>query len=100
MPSNSTTDDTSRKTVTVIERFRFLHRVISSDGSTNLATPFYSQGRSSGSQRQNFFGHSLIAYRMIAPPNFPAKRHFRTSSKEKRISPVSFSGAFVKNERR
>jgi len=40
IPSNSAADDTRRETVTVIERFRFLHRAILSDESRNLTTPF------------------------------------------------------------
>jgi len=40
IPSNSATDDTSREAVTVIERFRFFHRAILSDGPHNLTTPF------------------------------------------------------------
>jgi isopentenyl diphosphate isomerase/L-lactate dehydrogenase-like FMN-dependent dehydrogenase len=40
IPSNSAADDTSRETVTVIERFRFLHRAILSHESRNLTTPF------------------------------------------------------------
>jgi hypothetical protein len=39
IPSNSAADDTSRETVTVIERFRFLHRAILSHESHNLTTP-------------------------------------------------------------
>src|SRR6516164_1412847 len=39
IPSNRAADDASRKTVTVIERFRFLHRVILSDRPRNLTTP-------------------------------------------------------------
>jgi hypothetical protein len=39
IPSNSAADDTSRKTVTVIKRFRFFHRAILRDRPNNLKMP-------------------------------------------------------------
>jgi hypothetical protein len=43
VPANSAADNSSRGTVTVVERFRFLHRAILSDGSRNLTTPLRSR---------------------------------------------------------
>src|ERR1700731_4867366 len=40
VPAHCATDNTRRKTVTVIQRFGFLHRTILRDQSNNLTTPF------------------------------------------------------------
>jgi hypothetical protein len=39
MPAHSATDDLGWETVTVIERFRFLHHAILRDRPSNLTTP-------------------------------------------------------------
>jgi hypothetical protein len=39
IPAHSATDDFGWETVTVIERFRFLHHAILRDGASNLTTP-------------------------------------------------------------
>src|SRR5258708_25199625 len=39
IPAHSATDDLGWETVTVIERFRFLHRAILRDRASNLTTP-------------------------------------------------------------
>ena len=46
IPSNSAADDTSRKTVTVIKRFRFFHRAILRDRPNNLTMPIARIARS------------------------------------------------------
>jgi hypothetical protein len=41
IPAHSATDDLGWETMTVIERFRFLHHAILRDRPNNLTTPFY-----------------------------------------------------------
>jgi hypothetical protein len=45
MPAHSATDDLGWETVTVIERFRFLHHAILRDRLSNLTTPAVEQKR-------------------------------------------------------
>ncbi len=60
LPSNSTADDTSRETVTVIERFRFLHRAILSHGARNLTMPFKCLARDRTLGEARLFGQPEV----------------------------------------
>src|SRR5260370_15070015 len=52
IPAHSATDDLGWETVTVIERFRFLHHAILRDRASNLTTPFKSPSGKPGSAKR------------------------------------------------